>query len=108
MSLLLAATIAAQVVPIAEIDLTAPDLYVSPAARAAVDTRAVSSLVCLDLPARSRKFRAACLTRDEWHAAAERSRETTRRSRTPEEMNGLPFSQGPSQSTGYEAANGRR
>ena len=107
MSLLLAATIAAQVVPIAQIDLAARELYISPAARAAIDARAVTSLVCVDLPERSRKFRAACLTQNEWQAAVKFSAEADRRTLTPEAMNGLPNTPGPSQSTGYEAAGPR-
>lgn len=95
MSLFLAATALVQVVPIAQIDLAAPNLYVSPAARAAVDTRAVTSLICLDLPARSRKYRTACLTPVEWDKAAEESKREARRPRTPEELNGLRYSAPP-------------
>ena len=109
MSLLLAtAIISASVIPSAEIDLTSPAIYISEQARAGIADGTVARLACLDLPKRSRKYRTACLTPAEWDKAAQESKRAGDRSRTAEELNGLPFSQGPSQLTGYESAGGPR
>lgn len=90
MSLLLAAAVAAQVVPAAQIDLAAREVYVSPAGREAIAADNEASLICVPLPERSRKFRTACLTQDEWRKAQRLAATTPRNIRLPEELNGLP------------------
>lgn len=103
MSLLLAsAIVSASVLPAAQIDLSSPTIYVSRDARAAIADGSVARLACLDLPARSRKYRIACLTPAEWEKAAQESQRAGQRARTPEELNGLPHTAPPIPAVPYQ------
>lgn len=108
MSLLLASAIVANVVPVADIDLSSPTVYVSDAAREAIATGTVERFVCFDLPKRSLKFRSACLSSAEWQLAVAQSKSSQRRARTPEEMAGISQQPVPLQNSPYESTSGPR
>jgi hypothetical protein len=108
MSLLLASVIAANVVPVAEIDLASTTVYISDSAREAVDAGTVQRFVCFDLPERSRKFRSACLTSTEWQLAVAQTKRSQRRARTSEEIAGLMQQPVPIHNSLYQSTSGPR
>lgn len=64
------AAVSVNLIAAADIDLTSPAIYVSADAREAIASGTANTLSCLELPKRSRKFRVACVTAEEWQKAA--------------------------------------
>ena len=81
MSILFASAIAAIVIPVAQVDLAAADVYVSPAARALIEAGTREEVFCVALPERSRKFRYACMTSVDWREAASEAQQRARSQR---------------------------
>lgn len=87
------------------VDPTSPTVFVSAAARAALTEGPDTDLTCVNLPARSRTYRTACMTGAEWQKAQKLAAYDRRTIKTPEMMQGITQQPGPLQTSPYQAGN---